>query len=194
MAQIQLAAATPIALGSNYYDFVAGTDISWASADAAASASTFLGVNGHLATITSATENNFLSSNFGSFNGFAGAWLGGKVTGSGSGGSGFWVVGPEAGQQFSLGGSSFGGAYSNWGGIEPNNAPSAAYMNIGTSFSGIGTGQWADALDAISRNNDPIKGYLVEYEVRSVPEPATLGLFGLGLVGLAAMRRRTRKS
>lgn len=56
---------------------------------------------------------------------FAGAWPGAQVTGFGSG-AGVWVVGPESGNQLSIGGASFGGAYANRGGIEPSNAPSAA--------------------------------------------------------------------
>src|SRR5262245_27119806 len=98
------AAGTPIAFGSNYYDFVPAVGISWADASAAASASTFLGVNGHLATVTSAAENNFLVSSF-DFTAFkdqlAIAWLGGLVSNLGIGS---WVVGPEAGVSFSSGG------------------------------------------------------------------------------------------
>lgn len=190
------ASAAPVQFGSNYYDFVSADDISWAAANTAASASVYLGLNGHLATVTSSAENSFLASNFATFSGFAGGWLGGQVTGSGSGGIGSWVVGPEAGQQFSLGGSAVLGAYANWGGIEPNNAPSAVYMNLGTLFAGIGPGQWADALNGLSSGGDPIRGYLVEYENAAVPIPAALPLFatGIGVMGLLGWRRKKRKN
>jgi hypothetical protein len=57
LASAERAGATPIQFGSNYYDFVPTTyDLSWADASAAASASTFMGVNGYLATVTSARQ------------------------------------------------------------------------------------------------------------------------------------------
>ncbi len=36
-------------------------------------------------------------------------------------------------------------------------------------------------------------GVLASFEVTSVPEPATLTLFGIGLIGMAVARRRSRK-
>ena len=162
------AEAAPIQFGSHFYDFVTNNLISWQNASNAAASSSFMGVNGHLATVMSAEENNFLSYNFATFTGFAGAWLGGQVNISNTG---YWVVGPEAGQPFSQGGSAVSGAYANWGGIEPNNAPSCPYMNIGTFYAGIHTGQWADAANGLaSLDNDPVMGYFVEYEF-PVPAP-----------------------
>jgi hypothetical protein len=185
------AGAAPMPFGGNYYDYVAALDISWADAEAAAEAATYHGVQGHLATITSGSENTFVLGLAPVFGSFAGAWLGGEVTGSGTG---TWVVGPEAGQDFSVGGTAILGAYANWGGIEPNNAPSKVYMNIGTSFAGIGTGNWADASGGVSSGGDPIKGYFIEYETSAVPLPAALPLFatGLGLIGIFGRRRRRR--
>ena len=61
---VEPAIGTPIAFSSNYYDYVPAVSISWADASAAAAASVFLGVNGHLATVTSAAENNFLAGSF----------------------------------------------------------------------------------------------------------------------------------
>src|SRR5262245_12711112 len=82
------AAGTPISYGTSYYDFIPAVGISWADASAAASASVFLGVNGHLATVTSDAENTFLVSSF-NFSAFkdqlAIAWLGGLVSSSGIG-------------------------------------------------------------------------------------------------------------
>jgi hypothetical protein len=162
------AEAMPIQFGSHYYDFVTNNLISWQNASNAAAASSFMGVNGHLATVMSAAENNFLSNNFATFTGFAGAWLGGQVNSSNTG---YWGVGPEAGQPFSQGRSAVSGAYANWGGIEPNNAPSCPYMNIGTLYAGINTGQWADAANGLASGyNDPVMGYFVEYEF-PVPAP-----------------------
>ena len=150
-----LATARPV--GGNYYEFVqvsdpfSGENNSWFAAKAAAEARTYNGVNGHLATVTSQAENDFLFSLVsGSFSGFQGAWLGGKAPEG-------WLVGPENGMAFS---------YTRWGGAEPNNM-GYAYMNIGTTFAGIGPGFWADdsgVQGVPDPTLDPVIGYFVEYE------------------------------
>jgi hypothetical protein len=125
--------------------------------------------------------------------GFAGAWLGGEVFGSVSGGAGYWEVGPLAGQQFFIGGSPYGTAYSNWGGIEPNDAPSAAYMNIGGLYAGISSGQWADAANGVASPGDPIQGYVVEFN--AVPECSTWAMMLIGFAGVgSAAYLRGRKN
>jgi hypothetical protein len=94
-----------------------------------------------------------------------------------------WLDGPEAGQAFS---------YTNWGGVEPNNS-GYLYMNIGTSFAGIGPGQWADDVPPGIPNpsTDPVIGYFVEYEgIQAVPEPSSCLLLAFGLAGLGAARWR----
>src|SRR5215467_12470453 len=105
MADMPVAAAGSILqFGTSFYTFIAAPNISWADANAGAAASIFLGVHGHLATVTSAAENDFLANSFPTFNGLSLAWLGGQVSSSGTG---TWVVGPDAGLNFS---------YANWGG------------------------------------------------------------------------------
>ena len=74
--------AVPVQFGLNHYEFIlvpdpfgnAGANNSWFAADAAAAASAFNSVNGHLATISSQAENDFLLSlvPVGLFTGFAG--------------------------------------------------------------------------------------------------------------------------
>jgi hypothetical protein len=172
LAMVQ-AEAQPIQFGSHFYEFVPVAGISWQDANAAASGRTFNGTNGYLATILSAAENSFLSDNYATYSSFAGAWLGGQVN---SDDTGYWAVGPEAGQVFSQVQQAVGGAYANWGGIEPNNAPSAPYMNIGTVFAGIQTGQWADAANGVaSFPGDPVQGFFVEYDIQTNPSVQTLG-------------------
>jgi hypothetical protein len=190
------AEAAPIEFGSSgdYFEYISDVGVSWSSAATAAASLTYDGATGYLATPTSSAMNSFLDSNFSiSGIGFAGAWLGGEVFGSGEGGAGYWEVGPLTGQQFSIGGSPYGTAYSNWGGIEPNNAPSAAYLNIGSLYAGISNGQWADAAGGAASAGDPVQGYIVEFSV--VPEPSTwammlLGFAGLGIVGYRTSRKR----
>lgn len=167
--------ATPQNFGSNYYEFVQvaqpfeGSNNAWMTAKAAASASVYNGLSGHLATVASQAENDFLHSLVvGTYTGFNGAWLGGKSPEG-------WLAGPETGQGFS---------YGAWSGGEPNNS-GYAYMNIGTSFAGIGPGRWADdSGDQGFPNpyNDPVIGYFIEYEGQPTPPSLMVRREGAGII------------
>jgi hypothetical protein len=157
----------------NHYDIVP-TTLTWHEARTAAESMMFMGVSGHLATITSAGENDFLNTTFHTGMGSNFAWIGGFEPNDD--GVWRWAVGPEAGIQF----SSFGTPtppfnYANWGGIEPNdNNPNEDFtmFNIGQTFAGIAPGQWADATPTPSPA-DPVIGHLIEFETGVVPEPST---------------------
>jgi hypothetical protein len=172
--------AAPIQFGSSFYEYIPDEAVSWSDASAAAGASTFMGTQGHLATVTSSAENDFLLGLVVPLPTPQGAWLGGAVD---AGQQARWAVGPEAGQLFT---------FTNFGGVEPNNGPSNVYMNIGTVFAGIATGQWADAANGLASASDQIAGYFVEYQVGTVPVPAALPLMltGLAACGVLGWRRK----
>ncbi len=95
----------------NFYQFVS-TQETWNAANTAATTSLINGVGGHLSTVTSSAENNFLVALGG---GAGDQWLG--ADDAGADGQWFWNSGPETAQQFwsgFSGGSPVGGMYNNW--------------------------------------------------------------------------------
>ena len=184
----------PVASGTyegNYYelyitaspyggeDFLVGA-FTWAEAESAAENDLFHGgINGHLATVTSEAENDFLIELVTEeYTVFAGAWLGG-TSADGS----VWLVGPEAGNAM----SDYG--YDNWAAGEGVGDNGYAYMNIGYEYAGIQTGEWADdsGVQGEPDGNDPVIGFFVEYEV---PEPELIILLGIGFACVGLLHRR----
>ena len=152
-------------VNNHYYAFVCGA-LTWQDARAAALASSYLNLPGHLVTITSAEENAFIYSTFSAGLPNQGAWIGAFEPSDD--GIWVWADGPEAGVQFSyLATPTAPSFYANWGGIEPNNArpPEENYgwLNIGAAFPGVEAGKWADSIPS-PNPLDPIVGYLVEFE------------------------------
>lgn len=183
----------------NYYELIQTQlyELTWFQARDNAASLSYLGVSGHLATITSSEENTFLITSFNTRIESEFAWIGGYEPNDD--GVWIWAVGPEAGIQFSQEVNATAPFnYANWGGIEPNDFNSQedyVMFNLGNNFAGILPGQWADA-DVTPSGNDPIHYYLVEYEILNstnvIPEPATMLLFGTGLAG-AFLRKRKMK-
>lgn len=188
------ALSNPIQFGSDYFEYVSSPLSSWKNAETAAASMSYLGASGYLAVITSSAEDAFLTSNFTiSTKAFEGAWLGGRCFGSGKSAACFWADGPQAGEQYSRYQTSVGGAYVNWGGIEPNNAPSAMYLNVGASYADIANGQWADAEHGLaSRRSDPVRGYIVEFAATPLPAAFPLFASGLGAIGLLGWRKKRK--
>jgi len=191
--------ADPILFSATYFEYVSSAGISWDDANAASGAISFMGVTGHLATPTSATQNSFLLSIAPLFSTYEGAWLGGQCINAAACS---WATGPLTGQQFSKGQTPVNGAYVNFGGLEPYpaSATSWVYMNIGANHSvddpsnAFSAGYWADAGTNFSTSSDPIQGYFVEFDIAAVPAPiAGAGLPGIFFAGgglLAWWRRK----
>ena len=141
----------------HFYEYVSDSTISWTSAKTAAENRYYAGMQGYLATITSAAENEFLKTRMPS-----NAWIG--ASDAASEGTWKWVTGPEAGQTFwsgSSSGSAVNGAYANWQSSQPNNT------NGGQDYGEIlpTDGEWNDRS-----NTEYPDGYLVEYSSTNVSD------------------------
>jgi len=166
-----------IADGGNghFYDYVDGR-IRWSEAKAAAEASLFGGVPGYLVTITSEAEKEFLRNHVPK-PGYR-AWLGGFQDTTAPdyaepGGGWRWITGEPW-------------DYTHWASPEPNNWQGREeYLEMDRAANSPDNFGWSDQGDYESTNS----GYYVEYA--AVPEPSTLVLLGMGVVGwLACVRRR----
>ena len=168
------------AVGGNdhWYDVVLekpATFLKWEDAKSAAEAK-----GGHLATLTSEAESNFVWSLLADLN-FSSYWLGGyrndpnvdpgNDPDAGTSKYWSWVTGEEWN-------------YTNWEVGEPNNGVGGTqdYLHFWKS-----DGKWDDM-----ENGRYMAGYVVESDVAPVPEPATMILFGTGLVGLVGYRKRKK--
>jgi hypothetical protein len=160
--------AIPLSENGHFYEFIDDNGISWTAADSAAGSKTLFGLQGYLATITSAAENAFVA---GKLQGEG--WMGASDAGSES--VWRWMTGPEAGTQFFEqtgaasnsdnlagvysgispgGGVAVGGGYSNWQSGEPND------YGTGEDYAHFrDDGTWND----YSESNGSIVGYVVEY-------------------------------
>jgi len=132
------------------YEFIEAPEITWQEAREAASSMSINGLQGYLATITSQSENDFISERV-----RGAGWIGGSD--DAEEGEWRWVTGPEMGQQFWQGdenGSAFEGAFANWiEGNEPNNQNDEDFAHI---FDNGSWNDWPNFFPAI-------EGYVVEY-------------------------------
>jgi hypothetical protein len=155
----------------HYYEWVS-TALTWYDADAAANASSHLGLPGHLVTITSAAENLWITAN--SPKVVDSPWIG-LIQPAGSAepaGGWTWVTGEPF-------------VFDNWAGGEPND------------LGGEEAGHFWPPVDAEGQTWNDLNGtdnrlsYIVEYEAASsVPEAGSTAPYLLaGLLGLMAMKK-----
>ncbi|MDP3945175.1 MAG: T9SS type B sorting domain-containing protein [Lutibacter sp.] len=150
----------------HYYEYVPVIGITWQNAKTAAEGRKYYGLQGYLATITSADEAKLSGEQA------AGAgWIGGSD--AAVEGTWRWVTGPEAGKSFFFGdpngiydGGTTNGAdipFSFWNTGEPNQAGNEDYAHVTAPGVGI-PGSWNDLSNTgeVSGNFQP-KGYIVEY-------------------------------
>jgi len=141
----------------HYYEYIQIIGITWTAARAAAANREYFGLEGYLATITSADEAQLSGEQA------AGAgWIGGSD--SQTEGTWQWMTGPEAGTTFWNGGINGSTPnYANWNTGEPNDSGNEDYAHV--TAPGIGVnGSWNDLSNtgAASGPYQP-KGYIVEY-------------------------------
>ena len=159
----------PVVYNGHYY-LVVNAEVTWLEAFAAASAMTFQGRQGHLVTITSSGEQDFLTNNV--FNGSTQYW--GGASDADQEGVWEWVTGPEEGTQFwqsastqsdgDGSGSAIGDAYINWVGTEPNNGSSGTENNLILNY----LGRWGDDVGSYQRS------YIVEFSLPAATDNADM--------------------
>jgi hypothetical protein len=169
--------------GGHYYDVISAGGIDWPSADAAANALSYLGLPGHLVTITSPVEDAFVDGLRAGL-GFGEVWAGGFQ-------SPITETTPTAGWTLVNGEGAFPGVtsaspYASWAGGEPNdNYGPASEQYLGIGLFGLGGG-WND-----EGNLDLIGGYAVEYEEKSVPDQGPWGsMTALVMLAIFSAHRR----
>jgi hypothetical protein len=197
----------------HYYEIVRQSRlISFDEALWGAAARSHLGIPGHLVTITSPTEQDFLAVVFQLASSSHSAWI--AASDAEMEGDWRWVAGPEKGQLFWRGdytnGTPFG--YQSWlydamslRYHEPNDS-SSRYWDIGEDYATMRLGNtptrpnifgqsahWNDVAafdDTWPGNSFNPRSYIVEYS--PIPEPTASALLVIG--ALIALRKRQKQS
>lgn len=143
--------------GSFYQLVDDGTNDSWTSEAAEAASTSLNGVNGHLATITTQLERDYVVNSV-----FAGdnAWLSGNDTSTE--GTWVWGSGAEAGMAFydENTSSALNNSYINWTAGQPNDSNGTQdYLYILNN-----NDQWADAIATGGGSFVDIHAYIIEWE------------------------------
>lgn len=143
----------------HYYEFVSARQIKWSNAKQSAEKMKLYGLQGYLATITSAEENAFAAAKLQGV-----GWIGSSD--AAQEGTWQWVTGPEAGTTFWNGnasGKAATGQYANWNRGEPNNSGDEDYGHMIFNTSIGPRGSWNDLKDAGGGGAYTPLGFVVEY-------------------------------
>ncbi len=128
-------ATDPVEFEGHHYEVVSSGNIDWEDARDLAELKIFAGVNGHLATITSVEEDDFVDGLRDGL-GFGQVWIGGfqDLPCTSEPKCGWTWVNEEGTFPGTNGGSGFGNDYSNWTSGEPNNSGgSEDHLTLGLS-------------------------------------------------------------
>ena len=152
-AATQLVLATPIQNPRNghYYELIDMSGVTWTQANADASSRSYLGLQGHLATVTSRSENFFLVKTFGK-PALGDRWIGGYQDTQSSqysepAGGWTWVTGERW-------------RYTHWYRGEPNDAGEPGTENFLQIRGDVRAARWNDFPDIAG----VMVGYVLEYE------------------------------
>ncbi len=143
----------PQAIFSNdmrtYYQYVPAHGIGWEAAAAAADSMTYGGASGHLATVATFSESEFLRRQF---QDVGAAWIGARGTPSGGW---RWAGASAENDLFWAGGHAVG--YHNWA----DGGPAVSHADAFAVWRGGNDAEWTAATDT----SDLVDGFLVEFDV-----------------------------
>lgn len=154
---ITIGQANYLPSNGHYYEFKPNVGVLWSDAKILAQNSTYYGLQGYLATISSADEAQISGEQA-----TGAGWIGGSD--EETEGTWKWMTGPELGTTFWIGNfTGYTNNYAFWNSSEPNNLGDEDYAHITAVGVGI-PGSWNDLSNTgdTSGNYQP-KGYIVEY-------------------------------